>query len=176
MKNSYEDSNEIKLAGIVRNSITDGPGIRFTIFVQGCPHHCKECHNESTWDFEEGKYVTIDRLLEEIDKDPLLKGVTFSGGEPICQSKALKKLAKKIKKRDLDLVVFTGYTYEQLLEKNDEDINELLELTDLLVDGPFEIENRDLSLKFRGSSNQRIIDLNKTRKYAKLMLANDYMM
>ncbi len=176
MKNSNEDNNEIKLAGIVRNSITDGPGIRFTIFVQGCPHHCKECHNESTWDFEEGKYVTIDRLLEEIDKDPLLKGVTFSGGEPICQSKTLKKLAKKIKERALDLVVFTGYTYEQLLEKEDEDVNELLELTDLLVDGPFEIENRDLSLKFRGSSNQRIIDLNKTRKYAKLMLANDYMM
>lgn len=176
MKNSNEELNEIKLAGIVRNSITDGPGIRFTIFVQGCPHHCEACHNESTWDFEGGKYVTIDRLLSEIDKDPLLKGVTFSGGEPICQSGVLKILAKKIKERNLDLVVFTGYKYEELIERNDKDILELLDLTDLLIDGPFQLENKDLSLKFRGSSNQRIIDMNKTRKYRKLMLANDYML
>ncbi len=172
MKNSNES---IRLAGIVRESITDGPGIRFTIFVQGCPHHCKQCHNEGTWPFDGGKDISLQRLLEEIDKDPILKGVTFSGGEPICQSMQLKKLAREIKKRKLDLVVFTGYRYEQLIKESNSDVLELLEYTDLLIDGPFEIENRDLTLKFRGSRNQRIIDMNKTRKYNKLILANEYM-
>lgn len=167
--------DKIKLAGIVRESITDGPGIRFVLFTQGCPHRCDQCHNRETWDFEGGKYIDTEKILKEIAKNPLLKGVTFSGGEPVCQAAALKELAAKIKERGKDIVVFTGYRYEELLDLQDEDVSELLAYTDLLVDGPFVAAEKDLSLKFRGSANQRIIDMNKTRKMGKLILANEYM-
>lgn len=173
LKNLNSFNDKVRIAGIVRESITDGPGIRFVVFCQGCPHRCPDCHNMQTWDFDGGSVVTIDRILEEIDKNPLLKGVTFSGGEPMCQAKALKELAKKVRERNLDVVVFTGYRYEELEEMDDVDVNELLDLTDLLIDGRFERDKKDLSLRFRGSSNQRLIDMNKTRKNRKIMLAND---
>lgn len=154
----------LRLAGIVRESIVDGPGFRFTIFCQGCPHHCPECHNPATHDFKGGKEITFDRLLAEIDKNPLLAGVTFSGGEPFCQAEAFASLAKEIKKRNLDIVTFTGYTYEQLLDMAETDpaIQHLLDCTDLLIDGPFIKEEKDLTLQFRGSRNQRIIDMKAT--------------
>jgi len=162
----------IRLAGIVRESIVDGPGIRFTIFCQGCPHGCPGCHNPATHDFDGGTDCSIDKLMEEIDKDPLLAGVTFSGGEPFCQAEAFVEIAKRVKERKLSLTVFSGYTYEQLCEMalEDEHINKLLELTDLLIDGPFVNELRDLTLQFRGSSNQRFIDMNETRKQGEIIL------
>lgn len=162
----------IRLAGIVRESIVDGPGFRFTVFCQGCPHHCPGCHNQQTHDFAGGKDVDLSRILEEIDKNPLLSGVTFSGGEPFCQAGAFADLAEEVEKRGLDIVTFSGYTYEQLREKaeTDEDTARLLTHTWLLIDGLFKKEEKDLTLAFRGSRNQRIIDLNATRKEGRLVL------
>lgn len=170
-----EKIETIRIAGIIRESIVDGPGIRFVIFCQGCPHGCIGCHNPESHDFAGGYDCSIDKILAEIDKNPLLKGVTFSGGEPMCKPSEFAYIAKEIKKRNLDVTCFTGYTYEKLLDMNDENINELLSLTDLLVDGPFVMEKKDLTLKFRGSQNQRIIDMNKTRAAGELVLADEYM-
>lgn len=157
-------TDTLRLAGVVRESIVDGPGFRFTIFCQGCPHKCPDCHNPETWNFEGGKDTSFERILDEIDKNPLLAGVTFSGGEPFCQAEAFSALADEIKKRNLDIVTFTGYTYEELREMaaDDSAIGELLEKTDLLIDGPYIKEQRDLTLQFRGSRNQRIIDMKST--------------
>lgn len=159
-------ADSIRLAGIVRESIVDGPGIRFTVFCQGCPHACEGCHNPETHDFAGGKDISIERLLEEIDKDKLLAGVTFSGGEPFCQAEAFARLGREVKERGLSITVFSGYTLEELqaMAKQREDVGELLELTDILIDGPFVNELRDLTLQFRGSRNQRVIDMNETRK------------
>ena len=155
----------IRLAGIVRESIVDGPGIRFTVFCQGCPHGCPGCHNPESYDFGGGKDCSIDRLLEEIDKDPLLAGVTFSGGEPFCQPEGFLELAKGVKERGLNITSFSGYTYEQLADMAAENdaVKKLLDMTDILVDGPYIKAQRDLTLQFRGSSNQRVIDMNRTR-------------
>ena len=159
-------ADSIRLAGIVRESIVDGPGIRFTVFCQGCPHACEGCHNPETHDFAGGKDISIDRLLEEIDKDKLLAGVTFSGGEPFCQPEVFAELGRRVKERGLNITVFSGYTLEQLEEMAVQraEIRELLDLTDILIDGPFIKEQRDLTLQFRGSGNQRVIDMNETRK------------
>ena len=165
-------ADSIRLAGIVRESIVDGPGIRFTVFCQGCPHACEGCHNPETHDFAGGKDISIERLLEEIDKDKLLAGVTFSGGEPFCQAEAFACLGRGVKERGLNITVFSGYTLEELQDMAVQraDVRELLELTDILIDGPFINELRDLTLQFRGSSNQRVIDMNETRKSGELAI------
>ncbi len=166
------ETNTLRIAGIMRESIVDGPGIRFAIFCQGCPHNCPDCHNPETHDFEGGTDVTIDRLLKEIDKNKLLKGVTFSGGEPTCQAEGFAALGEEVKKRGLTITLFSGYTYEQLMErsKSEQALSRLLELTDLLIDGPFVKDKKDLTLAFRGSSNQRLIDMNKTRSAGRIVL------
>ena len=165
-------ADSIRIAGIVRESIVDGPGIRFTVFCQGCPHACEGCHNPETHDFAGGKDISIERLLEEIDKDKLLAGVTFSGGEPFCQAEAFACLGRGVKERGLNITVFSGYTLEELQDMAVQraDVRELLELTDILIDGPFINELRDLTLQFRGSSNQRVIDMNETRKTGELAI------
>ena len=165
-------ADSIRLAGIVRESIVDGPGIRFTVFCQGCPHACEGCHNPETHDFAGGKDISIERLLEEIDKDKLLAGVTFSGGEPFCQAEAFACLGRGVKERGLNITVFSGYTLEELQDMAVQraDVRELLELTDILIDGPFINELGDLTLQFRGSSNQRVIDMNETRKSGKVAI------
>lgn len=167
-----EKADSLRIAGIVRESIVDGPGIRFTVFCQGCPHGCEGCHNPETHDFAGGMDCSIDRLLGEIDKNPLLAGVTFSGGEPFCQAEAFVHLGKEAKARGLNVTVFSGYTLEQLekMAIKQEAIGELLEMTDILIDGPYVKELRDLTLQFRGSSNQRVIDLNETRKTGKIVI------
>jgi anaerobic ribonucleoside-triphosphate reductase activating protein len=149
----------MRIAGIVRESIVDGPGIRFVIFAQGCPHRCKGCHNESTHDFNGGYDCELTKILTEIDKNPLLAGVTFSGGEPFCRPEPLYKLGLEIKRRGLDIVAYSGYTLEQLQEMAEKEpfIAKLLGIVDYLVDGPFILEERDLTLEFRGSRNQRFI-------------------
>ncbi len=159
-------ADSLRLAGIVRESIVDGPGIRFTVFCQGCPHACEGCHNPETHDFAGGKDVSIERLLEEIDKNKLLAGVTFSGGEPFCQPEGFVELGKRVKERGLNITVFSGYTLDELktMSVQSAAVAELLELTDILIDGPFQKDLKDLTLQFRGSSNQRVIDMNATRK------------
>ena len=156
--------DSLRLAGVIRESIVDGPGFRFAIFCQGCPHCCPECHNPDTWDFNGGRDTSFEKILNAIDQNPLLQGVTFSGGEPFCQAAAFAALADEIKSRNLDIVTFTGYTLEQLREmaKENPAVGDLLDKTDLLIDGPFIKEEKDLTLQFRGSRNQRIIDMKAT--------------
>lgn len=155
----------IRIAGIVRESIVDGPGLRFVVFSQGCPHKCKGCHNPDTHDFQGGYDCSINKIIEEIDKNPLLSGVTFSGGEPFCQSKEFYELGIEIKKRNLDIIAFSGYTIEQLKEmiKENKYIEKLLEIIDYLIDGPFILEEKDLTLLYRGSRNQRFLDMSEER-------------
>lgn len=160
----------IKIAGTVNDSIVDGEGFRFTIFTQGCFHNCPECQNPQTHDVNGGREVDTDDLLAQICENPLLNGVTFSGGEPFLQPKPLAELAVKIHERGLNITTFTGYTLEQLQNMHDEDVNRLLEQTDVLIDGPFLVAKKDLTLMFRGSSNQRIIDMQKTRQTGKIVL------
>lgn len=152
---------QLRIAGTVNDSITDGDGFRYTVFVQGCPHRCVGCHNPQTHDFDGGKWVDTNELFDEINSNILLSGVTFSGGEPMCQADALLELARRIRtETDLNINIFSGYTYEQLIAMQNPVINELLSLTRVLVDGRFEIDKRDLTLKMRGSTNQRLIFLN----------------
>ena len=153
----------INISDTVNDSIVDGPGLRFTIFVQGCPHGCKGCHNPQTHDFEDGRKVTPESLLEQIKANPLLDGVTFSGGEPFCQAQALAELGEEIKKLGLDIITYTGYTFEYLyLHREENGIGALLSVTDVLIDGRFIETLRSLELRFRGSANQRIIDVPKS--------------
>lgn len=168
--------DSIRIAGIIRESIVDGPGIRFVVFCQGCAHACKNCHNPESWDFKGGYDCEIDKILDAIDKDPLLDGVTFSGGDPIYQAESFYELAKEIKKRNLNIVLYTGFTFEELIEREKEDpfIEKLLSLVDILVDGPFIDEKKDLTLLFRGSNNQRIIDVQNTLKQGKIVLDMRY--
>ena len=166
----------IRLAGIVRESIVDGPGIRFVIFCQGCPHHCFNCHNQVTHDFNGGYDCGIDRILSAVDENPLLSGVTFSGGEPACQPGAFAALAKEIKKRNLDIIMYSGYTFEELFEKSrtEHDMADLLENIDILVDGRYEDSLRDLTLLFRGSSNQRVIDVKKSLRSGAAVMSDKF--
>lgn len=153
--------NTIRLAGIIPESFTDGVGIRLVIFTQGCNHHCKNCHNPSTWDFNGGKLVNIESILNLISQNPLLDGVTLSGGDPFYQVDACLELCKLIKdKTNLNIWCYTGFTWESLLV--DSDKSKLLNYIDVLVDGQYVESMRDLTLRFRGSSNQRIIDVNKS--------------
>ena len=165
------EEEKLKIAGVVDESIVDGPGIRYVVFVQGCPHHCRGCHNEQTHDFGGGTEVAVSAVLAEIDGDPLISGVTFSGGEPFCQAQALCALAEGIKERKKDLMIYSGYTYEELLSMAETDpwTARLLQMADRLVDGPFVLEERDLELPFRGSRNQRYIDLGETRREGRLV-------
>ncbi len=164
---------KLKLAGVVKESIVDGPGIRYTVFVQGCPHHCPGCHNPETHPFEGGTESDTETLFADFQKHPFLKGITFSGGEPFCQPAPLAELGKSVHAAGKDVMTYTGYTYEQLVEKHNPDVDALLRETDLLVDGPFILAQRNLELKFRGSENQRLIDLKKTRETGSLTLLEE---
>ena len=166
----------LKIAGVVRESIVDGPGLRFVVFCQGCPHNCPGCHNQGALDFNGGYECHTDRILAAIDDNPLLDGVTFSGGEPFCQAGELSTLGEEIKKRGLKIVTFTGYTYEKLIDisKDNPEIEKLLSVTDVLIDGPYKKEERELTLQFRGSRNQRIIDMDKTRSSGEVYICQEY--
>lgn len=164
---------KIKLAGIERNSVVDGPGIRTVLFVQGCPHRCPGCHNPQAQPWEGGYWREVSALAESLTEDRSIRGVTFSGGEPFAQARALATLAGKLKEAGLDIVVYSGYTYEELdrMAQTDSSVAGLLKACDLLIDGPYQQENRDISLAFRGSSNQRIIDLPATRATGQVVLS-----
>ena len=160
----------IRIAGTVNDSITDGPGLRFVVFVQGCPRRCEGCHNPSALDFDGGRDITVEELVKMASKNPLLSGVTISGGEPFGQAKALIPFVKAVKEIHLDVAVYTGYTFEELTSLEDPNVMELLKLTDTLVDGPFEKDKRDYLAKFKGSSNQRIIDVGRSIKEGSVIL------
>ncbi|HEX2953328.1 MAG TPA: anaerobic ribonucleoside-triphosphate reductase activating protein [Bacillota bacterium] len=158
----------IRFAGITEESVVDGPGLRSVIFFQGCPHHCRGCHNPETWDFAGGSEAPVNTVWEAVSGHPLLQGITLSGGEPFAQPKAALYLASQAKKKGWDVMVFTGYTWEKLIGFKDPTIHDLLDQIDLLVDGRFMLEERDLSLRYRGSRNQRIIDLAATKSNSKV--------
>lgn len=155
----------MRIASIVRDSIVDGPGLRFVVFVQGCSHNCLNCHNPQTHDPSGGYESSIDEIIEQLKSDSLVEGVTLSGGDPFEQALACTKLAVEIKHFNPELTIwtYTGYTYEQLVSSGNYEWQLLLDLTDVLVDGPFIESKKSYELKFRGSSNQRLIDMQKTR-------------
>lgn len=150
----------IRIAGYANDSIVDGPGIRFTLFVQGCPHRCAGCHNPQTHAFGGGYLVNTEEIYNRITANPLLDGVTFSGGEPFCQAPALYTLGKKLREQCYGLIVYTGYTFEYLMQHSSAEncFRELISISDYLVDGKFEEAKKNYLLRFKGSENQRIID------------------
>ena len=148
----------LNLSGIVSDSIVDGPGIRVSVFSQGCPHHCPGCHNPETWAFGCGTPMEEEEVAKIVAENPLCRGVTFSGGEPFAQPEGFAKLAKLLKGKGYEVASYSGYTFEQLLAGNPEQ-KQLLQAIDVLIDGPFQLEKKSLELKFRGSKNQRILDV-----------------
>lgn len=163
---------KIRIAGEISESIVDGPGIRYVVFTQGCPHHCVGCHNPETHDFNKGNVVEVSEICSRFSKNPYITGLTISGGEPFAQKTAILSLIKGFKSiyPQKNIFVYTGYTFEQLKEFKDSEIDEILSIVDFLVDGPFINSKRDISLIFRGSSNQRIIDLKKTITFNKIII------
>lgn len=163
----------LRIAGTVNDSIVDGPGLRYTVFFQGCTHHCKGCHNHHTWPFNGGKLVDAKTIVKEIKDNPLLTGVTFSGGDPFDSPEEAILLAVAIKDAcpNLDVWMYTGYLYSELYKaqavkdfKKAWQQKMLLSLADVLVDGPYVEHLRDLTLQFRGSRNQRLIDVKASEK------------
>jgi len=154
----------LRLFGVEKESITDGPGIRYAIFTQGCPHYCVGCHNQESLSFTDGYLEEEENILKEILQNPLLDGITLSGGEPFMQPLELSYIAKEVRKKGLSVMIYSGYTFEELLflSKERKGYRELLSEGDILIDGKFEIENKSLDLRFRGSKNQRAIDLQKS--------------
>lgn len=159
----------IRIAGIVNDSIVDGPGFRLCVFTQGCIHHCEGCHNPNTHDFNGGYDIDTDAILLQASENILLDGITLSGGEPFCQSEACACIARGAKKLGLNVWCYTGYTYEALRNGKAE-WQDLLNEIDVLVDGKFEIAKKTLDCRFRGSSNQRLIDVPKSLKEGRAVL------
>ena len=160
----------IRIAGTVNDSIVDGPGYRYTIFTQGCPHHCPGCHNPQSHDFEGGRVTDTDTILRQVRENPLLDGITLSGGEPFCQPEACRALAEAAHGLGLSVWCYTGYTWEKLTQEADPARLALLDAVDVLVDGPFILAQKSLELKFCGSRNQRLIDVKKTRQAGRVTL------
>ena len=161
---------QIRLAGIEPESIVDGPGYRFAVFVQGCPHACPGCHNPKTHDVEGGYMADTDEIISKLGKNPMIRGVTLSGGEPMLQPKPLTEIARAAKQKGLSVWCYTGFTLEFLQHEGRADRMALLDLVDVLVDGPYVAHERSLDLLYCGSRNQRLIDMNKTRANGELTL------
>ena len=162
---------KIRVCGIEPESIVDGPGFRYVLFVQGCPHRCEGCHNPESHDFNAGFDMTVGEVYKEFLQNPHLKGITLSGGEPFCQPEALLELVKLIKQDcNKDVMAFSGYTYEELVAMNNPAVDGLLDELSILVDGRFELAQRNLTLRYRGSENQRVIDMKKARETGEIVL------
>ena len=150
---------QIRLAGVEPESIVDGPGYRMAVFVQGCPHHCPGCHNPATHDFSGGTLRDTAEITAMLGKNPLVRGVTLTGGEPMMQAAALCEIARAARERGMSVWCYTGYTLEALLKEQNSDRMRLLALVDVLVDGPYIAHERSLDLLYCGSRNQRLIDM-----------------
>ena len=163
----------MKMSGFYDESISNGLGWRAVLFVSGCPHHCPGCHNQEAQDFNYGEEFNEDEILERIKENSILKGITISGGEPLCEKNISEVLGfiKDVKKvrPEFNVWCYSGYTLEELMKRNDNITKECLKEIDILVDGPFIQEKKDPALKFRGSSNQRIIDMKSTLQTHKLI-------
>ncbi|MDQ0360974.1 anaerobic ribonucleoside-triphosphate reductase activating protein [Breznakia pachnodae] len=155
------------------DSIVDGPGLRAVLWTQGCVHGCKGCHNPETWDVNGGKIVDTNDIIESIKASKLQSGLTISGGDPFLQPEPILEIVKEISKIPLSIWIYTGYTYEQLLK--DPKKADILNYVDVLVDGKFEEDKKSYKLLFCGSSNQRLIDVKKTKEANEIILwKSDY--
>lgn len=165
---------KFRLAGVMNDSIVDGPGIRLAVFAQGCPHACPGCHNPESWAFDGGQEAEVDQIIRKMDQNPLLDGVTLSGGEPFAQAEAMAAIGRAAHERGLNVITFTGYRWEVLTAPQaPPQWRELLEVTDVLVDGPFVMSQRSLELTFRGSKNQRVLDVPASLAAGKPILLQD---
>lgn len=168
---------KIRLAAYLQSdSIVDGEGIRTVIWTQGCPHHCLGCHNPETHDFEGGALVDLEEVYEIIDNLEGQDGITFSGGDPFVQPKACSEIAKYARSKGYNIWSYTGYTYEELLElsKTNKDIMDFLKELDVLVDGRFILNKKSFNCIFRGSTNQRVIDVKESLKKKQVVLVEKY--
>ena len=156
----------IRIAGLVPESFVDGDGIRFAIFMQGCLRNCEGCHNPETHALDGGRLVDTTEIISAIKKNPLLDGITLTGGEPFLQVDAANELARAAKNLGLSVWCYTGFTFEELPPE----VAPLIKNIDVLIDGEFILSLRDLELQFRGSRNQRIIDVKETRRQNKIVL------
>ena len=161
---------DIRIYGTVDDSIVDGHGCRYAIFTQGCPHHCPGCHNPESHDFAGGRVVDTQTIIDQFSCNPLLDGITLSGGDPLCQPEACLLLAQAAHAKRLSVWAYTGYTWEALMKENDPARMALLREVDVLVDGPFILSERSLALQFCGSRNQRLIDVPKTLAAGEIVL------
>ena len=161
---------EIRLAGVVPESIVDGPGYRLAVFVQGCPHGCPGCHNPGTHDPAGGDLSDTAKIIAQMGQNPLVRGVTLTGGEPMMQAEALCEVARAARERGLNVWCYTGFTLEALFRERDEARMRLLDLGDVLVDGPYIARERSLELLYCGSRNQRLIDMSRTREAGDIRL------
>ena len=165
---------KIRLASDIQSdSVVDGTGIRAVVWTQGCSHNCPGCHNPGTHDFKGGFEVDVDEVNEVISELEFQNGVTFSGGDPFFQPEACAKIAKHIQSLGMNVWCYTGFLFEDLLKASAKKkaIMDFLSNIDILVDGPFVISKRSYSAKFRGSSNQRIIDVKKSLEEGTVVLA-----
>lgn len=165
---------EIRLHGLARESITDGPGFRYAIFTQGCPHQCEGCHNPASHSFTDGTVVSVDLLSAEFLSNPMLDGITLSGGEPFMQAAECALLASRARAASLHVMLYSGYTFEEILEQSSYRAGwaDLLSQADILIDGRYEKSLRSLELRFRGSRNQRAIDVPASLVAGKAILAD----
>ena len=159
----------MKIAGTAQDSIVDGPGLRFVVFTQGCDKRCEGCHNPATWDINGGTDMPVEEIKKLMLNNPLTDGLTLSGGEPFLQAAECAELAKAARRAKLDVWVYSGYTFEELFSRSEKDIHirQLLKQSNVLVDGAFDLSKRTLSLKWRGSLNQRVIDVKRSMGYGK---------
>lgn len=163
---------ELRLSAPVQfDSIVDGEGLRAVIWTQGCPHGCPGCHNPQTHPFDGGTSVASEILLKQLKAHFYLDGVTFSGGEPMAQAAACGELAQAVHQLGMNVWCYTGYTWEALMEAQDPDQSMFLEQIDVLIDGPFLLAQKSLNLRFRGSANQRLIDVKASLKAQRVVLA-----
>lgn len=162
---------KINISGFNKESITDGPGLRFVVYCQGCVHNCGGCHNPETHEFNIGQDYTVDSIHEMIKQNPIIKGVTFSGGEPFCQPEGFLSLGEILKKEGYELACYSGFTIEHLLSQDKESPTyKLLEKLDILVDGKFIESEKSFDLKYKGSINQRTIDVQESLRQGKAVL------
>lgn len=161
----------MRYSGVIYNDIAAAPGLSVTFFTQGCPHHCPGCHNPDTWDFEGGKEFTadiLDNIVNNMNAEGILRNLCIMGGEPLCEENQFLTLLviNEVKKfyPEVPVYIWTGYTYEELMARKDYRLEQILNLTDFIIDGPYIDSLRDITLEMRGSSNQRIINLHEIDK------------
>lgn len=156
-----DENASLRVLDIVEGTSVDGPGLRTAVYFAGCSHCCEGCHNPQSWDFSGGRIMSVDEILAVIEENGF--NVTFTGGDPMYRSRALVPLAKELVDRGYTIWCYTGFRYEDMMaSESAESYRALLQYVEVLVDGPFVNSLRDIGLRFRGSSNQRMIDIRRS--------------